>query len=345
MKQTDLKMTTPPSSSSAVCDNVKDIDFDKHVDYILSLEQETKTSDALYFTDHKRLSGVYWAISSLSLMNKFNEDRLPSSRIIAYVLSCYDSTTGLFSGNTDQDTHLLYTLSGIQILAMYNQLDKINVDLTTKSICDLQQDDGSFKGDQWGETDSRFTYCSVLSLSIMNRVEDLKNADKAVEYIKKCQNFDGGFGCIPNSESHAGQVFCCVGTLCLLNKLDIINKERLGFWLCERQLSCGGFNGRPDKLEDVCYSWWVLSSLSMLNMIDFIDSGKLTLFITNCQDMECGGFADRPGDMPDVFHTFFGLAALSLLGDQRLDDIDPAFALPRHVVDRILMNKKKTCAT
>ena len=26
-----------------------------------------------------------------------------------------------------------------------------------------------------------------------------------------------------------------------------------------------GLNGRPEKLPDVCYSWWVLASLAILN--------------------------------------------------------------------------------
>ena len=30
--------------------------------------------------------------------------------------------------------------------------------------------------------------------------------DKAVEFILACMNFDGGFGVVPGSESHAGQV-------------------------------------------------------------------------------------------------------------------------------------------
>jgi hypothetical protein len=29
---------------------------------------------------------------------------------------------------------------------------------------------------------------------------------KAVEYVMACMNFDGGFGRVPGSESHAGQV-------------------------------------------------------------------------------------------------------------------------------------------
>ena len=28
---------------------------------------------------------------------------------------------------------------------------------------------------------------------------------KAVEFVDRCQNFDGGFGSVPGAESHAGQ--------------------------------------------------------------------------------------------------------------------------------------------
>lgn len=35
---------------------------------------------------------------------------------------------------------------------------------------------------------------------------DAINVDKAVEFVLSCMNFDGGFGCRPGSESHAGQV-------------------------------------------------------------------------------------------------------------------------------------------
>jgi prenyltransferase beta subunit len=46
-------------------------------------------------------------------------------------------------------------------------------------------------------------------------------------------------------------VFCCVGTLDILNQLDKIDQSQLGWWLSERQLPSGGLNGRPDKLADV----------------------------------------------------------------------------------------------
>lgn len=303
-----------------------------HVEYILSLETKTKNADLLYFTDHKRLSGVYWALTSLHLLHK--EHLLPAERILPYVKSCYREEEGSYGGNSDQDGHLLYTLSALQILALYDALDSIDTTQTSAWVASLQQADGSFAGDRWGETDSRFSYCALLCLRLLGRL-DLVDVDAAVQYVVRCVNFDGAFGCIPGAESHAGQVFCCVGALSLTNSLHRIDKDLLGWWLCERQLPCGGFNGRPDKREDVCYSWWVLASLAIIGKKDWIDADKLATFIEKCQDPEEGGIADRPGDMPDVFHTFFGLAGLSLLGRADLEKIDPTFALPVTLVKKL----------
>ncbi len=58
----------------------------------------------------------------------------------------------------------------------------------------------------------------------------------------------------------------------------------------------------------VCYSFWALSALSILQHLNWIDSDKLIKFILSAQDEQGGGIADRPGDMVDVFHTLFGLA-------------------------------------
>ena len=114
----------------------------------------------------------------------------------------------------------------------------------------------------------------------------LVNVSKAVDHIEQCINFDGGFGSSPGAESHAGQVYPCLGTLWIAGRLDLVNRDRLGGWLSERQLPNGGLNGRPEKLEDVCYSWWVLSSLTIIERLHWIDSGKLVRFILRCQVSE-----------------------------------------------------------
>jgi len=46
-------------------------------------------------------------------------------------------------------------------------------------------------------------------------------------------------------------VFVCVGALAILDRLDEVDHQTLGWWLSERQLANGGLNGRPEKKEDV----------------------------------------------------------------------------------------------
>lgn len=70
-------------------------------------------------------------------------------------------------------------------------------------IAGLQQPDGSFAGDQWGEIDTRFTYAALLACSILGRMGALA-VDKAVEFVVACKNFDGGFGCTPGERQARG---------------------------------------------------------------------------------------------------------------------------------------------
>lgn len=82
-----------------------------------------------------------------------------------------------------------------------------------------------------------------------------------------------------------------------MHQLDKIDTDLLGWWLAERQLPSGGLNGRPEKLQDVCYSWWVMASLRIIGKLSWINVDKLKEYILSCQDDETGGFSDRPGNM------------------------------------------------
>lgn len=250
------------------------------------------------------------------------------------------SLAGGFGGNHQHDPHILYTLSAVQILALFDRLDAVDADKIANYIAGLQNEDGSFSGDGWGEIDTRFSYCAICCLSLLKRLDRI-DLEKACNFVANCKNFDGGFGCVPGGESHAGQIFCCVGALAIGGALHHVDRDLLGWWLAERQVKAGGLNGRPEKLPDVCYSWWVLASLVMMDRMHWIDKKSLEQFILDCQDPEAGGISDRPDDAVDVFHTFFGIAGLSLLGYPGLQAIDPAYALPVTVVDRIFYGQKK----
>ncbi|EMD31161.1 hypothetical protein CERSUDRAFT_119968 [Gelatoporia subvermispora B] len=299
-----------------------------HVKYIQSLG-ENQDDLIFHMTSHLRMNAIYWGLTAVSVMG--HKDSLPRDQMVDYVMSCWDETAGGFGASPGHDAHILSTLSAIQILTMQDATDRLDVPRIVKFIVSLQQPSGVIAGDSFGEIDTRFLFCGILALSVLGHLHEL-DVDSAAGYIRRCKNFDGGYGAREGAESHAAQVFVCVAALAILGRLDEIDHETLGWWLAERQLPNGGLNGRPEKLEDVCYSFWVLSSMSILNKISWIDTDKLTEFILSAQDTEDGGIADRPGNQVDVFHTLFGVAGLSLLGYPGLEDLDPVYCMPAKLI-------------
>jgi geranylgeranyl transferase type-2 subunit beta len=168
------------------------------------------------------MSGVYWSLTALHVLRSPTqvEDLMGVCKmkqggaadrqaIVDWVFKCYDQESGGFGGNVGHDGHLLYTLSAMQILALADRLDDERLVKTrvVDFIANLQQPDGSFKGDKWGEIDTRFTYCALSALSILQSLHQV-NARHAAEYIVQCRNLDGGFGSVIGAESHAGQGTC-----------------------------------------------------------------------------------------------------------------------------------------
>ncbi|GAA5974739.1 hypothetical protein JCM5350_001272 [Sporobolomyces pararoseus] len=314
---------------------LEELRTDLHVSYIQSLD---KNRDELsyYFTEHLRMNGVYWGLTALALMGR--TDALPKQEMIDWVMSCWIPRDGAFAPHPGHDSNIHSTLSAIQILATHDSLNLLDKDKIVKYVLSLQDPErGSFAGDSWGEHASRFTYCAISILSLLNRLQDLDPTREAtVRFIEKCRNFDGGFGMVEGAESHAAYVWTCVGALAILDRLDLVDSDTLCWWLCERQLPNGGLNGRPEKLEDVCYSWWAVATLAILGRSHWISGTKLSEFILSAQDPDKGGIADRPEDVADVWHTVFGLAGLSLLGYKGLKEVDPVYCMPREVTERVV---------
>ncbi|GAA5937304.1 Rab geranylgeranyltransferase BET2 [Sporobolomyces koalae] len=311
---------------------------DLHVKYIQSLDQN-RDELSYHYTQHLRMNGIYWGVTALAILNE--PEALPRREMIDWVMSCWSDRIGAFSPHPGHDVNLHATLSAVQILATHDSLDLLDRDKIVSYVLSLQDPvRGSFAGDSWGEHASRFTYCAVSTLSLLGRLDALAPTRSAtIEFVAKCKNFDGGFGMVEGAESHAAYVWTCVGTLAILDRLDLVDSDTLCWWLCERQLPNGGLNGRPEKLEDVCYSWWAVATLSILGRSHWISGSKLSEFILSAQDPDKGGIADRPEDVADVWHTVFGLAGLSLLGYKGLKEVDPIYCMPKEVTDRVVRNQ------
>lgn len=61
-----------------------------------------------------------------------------------------------------------------------------------------------------------------------------------------------------------GSTYCAIASLSLMGKLDVLSRKnttRCVLWLIKRQV--GGFEGRPFKPVDSCYSFWIGASLKV----------------------------------------------------------------------------------
>ena len=217
-----------------------------------------------------------------------------------------------------------------------SRIDKFGI---LASLEKLQQPDGSFTcvaggGDRGGnsaEHDMRFLFCAC---AISYMLDDWSGVDKmkAVEYIKNCRAYDGGIALIPGQEGHGGSTFCGVAALVLMDQVEDVLcrpssesdmfrrvgppsvgkscwKDELIHWCVHRQV--GGMQGRPNKAEDTCYSYWIGGTLRLLGHEELLDGKKLRNYILSCQ-YDLGGFGKVVNAFPDVLHSFYSLAWLSL---------------------------------
>ncbi|PHJ25330.1 prenyltransferase and squalene oxidase repeat-containing protein [Cystoisospora suis] len=148
--------------------------------------------------------------------------------------------------------------------------------------------------------DTRRGASSVWDAPISGAVSSLIDAEKLAAWIFSCQNPDGGFGCAPGCESHAGTTFCavaCLQLLGLLGEISLSAKGALQRWLTGRQVRGSGMNGRPGKDPDSCYTWWVLATASILgvDIHSMFDTAALEKFVLTCQNEEGGGISRAPG--------------------------------------------------
>nr|CEL77812.1 TPA: geranylgeranyl transferase type II beta subunit, putative [Toxoplasma gondii VEG] len=322
-----------------------------HERYLLHLNDDPFSLEA-FLTQHLKMGGAYWALTTLWLLGNGSGTGSSWSEVKSASVACEASVflkrekelcdwvlssqhhAGGFAQGPGQDPHITSTHYALLLLVGMNKLHLVDTDKVAAWVKSLQTPAGGFKGDEWGECDTRFAYCGVASLTLIGQL-DRKTAEGTALYVQRCRNSDGGFGWIPGGESHAASVFCCLAALALCESLGCVDKEQLALWLIERQVEGGGFNGRPEKAPDVCYSFWILASLCILGYMDWVDTKGLTEFILQAQDEEDGGIADRPGDVSDVFHTYFGTAALSLMQTvPGIHKVHPVLSLPCDVVRR-----------
>ncbi|XP_078698686.1 geranylgeranyl transferase type-1 subunit beta-like [Branchiostoma floridae x Branchiostoma belcheri] len=234
--------------------------------------------------------------------------------------------------------HIAMTYTGLcSLLLLGDDLSRVNRRTCVKGLQSLQLADGSFYPSvEGGENDMRFVYCACCVSYILDDWSGM-DVDKAVSYIKNSMGYDFGLAQGPGLETHGGSTFCAVASLCLMNRVQETFSDRqldgLKRWCLFRQQS--GFQGRPNKPTDTCYSFWVGGTLKLLDCYSLIDPTANKDFILSTQDTVVGGFAKWPDSHPDALHSYFGVAGLSLLGEEGLQPMFPALNISQAAADNL----------
>ncbi|CAG8441404.1 1441_t:CDS:10 [Diversispora eburnea] len=272
----------------------------------------------------------YWMLHSLDLLgNEITPDII--KRGIS-TISKLQNVTGGFGGGPGQISHAAVTYAAVNVLATigtkeaYDIIDRENL---YKWFLKLKKPDGSFIMHEGGEVDVRGAYCCLSAAALTNLITPELTAGTS-EWIKRSQNYDGGIGGEPGIESHGGYAFCGLAAMEIMGKSEELDISLLLRWASSLQMQVeGGFQGRPNKLVDGCYSFWVGALFPLLEVIisrqyekkhenkerdlaqSLFDRESLQEYILIASQSPKGGFIDRPGSSPDYYHTCYCLSGLS----------------------------------
>eukprot|EP01130_Rhizamoeba_saxonica_P014749 TRINITY_DN6472_c3_g3_i2.p1 TRINITY_DN6472_c3_g3~~TRINITY_DN6472_c3_g3_i2.p1 ORF type:complete len:318 (+),score=73.63 TRINITY_DN6472_c3_g3_i2:503-1456(+) len=267
---------------------------------------------------------------------------MPSSnhinRMVTY-LSKLQSPTGGFGGGPQQLAHLAPTYAAtcaLMICGTQQAYDVIDRESMYKFLLSRKCPDGSFTMHENGEVDIRGVYCALAVASLLNILTP-ELTEGVPEWLARCQTYEGGFGGDVGLEAHGGYTYCGLAAIVILDSVHLIDKDLLVYWLQDRQMRLeGGFQGRPNKLVDGCYSFWQGASFPLVDEYiinpeqynpdddsDAISFGEneggwcfnqlaLQEYLYICCEDDHGGLRDKPGVRRDFYHTCYTLSGLSI---------------------------------
>ncbi|XP_071965116.1 geranylgeranyl transferase type-1 subunit beta-like [Antedon mediterranea] len=234
--------------------------------------------------------------------------------------------------------HIAMTYTALSsLIVLGDDLSRINKGAIITGLRALQKTNGCYTATYQGsESDMRFIYCASCISYILNDWSGM-DQNKATEYIKQSLTYEFSIGQGPGDEGHGGTTFCAIASLVLMGKLEstLTNKqlEKLKRWCIQRQQS--GFQGRPNKPVDTCYSFWVGATLKLLDMFHLIDANCNRTYILSTQDESMGGFSKWPQYHPDALHAYFGVCGLSLMSESGVRPVHAALNISQRAVDHL----------
>jgi geranylgeranyl transferase type-1 subunit beta len=300
--------------------------------------------------DNSRVTVAFYSLSALDVLNSLPKS-LPynASEIISWIYRLQlttDSDVCGFRGsscvitsriqlNSYDRVHITMTMTGLlSLLLLGDDLENVERSKIASSLRYLQLPTGAFLATSLStENDLRFVYCACVVAFILNDWSGI-NKDLCTNFILQCRTYEYAFGQTPGAEAHGGSTFCAIAALSLMDRLnDLDHQDNLIHWCLQRQNE--GFNGRPNKPEDSCYSWWIIATLKLLEKDFLVNNERNEIFLHATESKVTGGFSKWPDSTADPLHSYLSLASLSLMQHGNLKLVHPALIVSMDIVEKL----------
>ncbi|KAL6552973.1 hypothetical protein OROGR_006815 [Orobanche gracilis] len=147
--------------------------------------------------------------------------------------------------------------------------------------------------------------------SLLGDCVDDKLENDVIEFLRRCQDPNGGYGGGPGQMPHLATTYAAINTL--------ITVENLNAFLLRMKDASGGFRMHDGGEVDVRACYTAISVASILNILDDRLIQNVGDYIISCQTYE-GGIGGEPGSEAHGGYTFCGLSAMVLINEvNRLD--------------------------
>ncbi|BEI79949.1 hypothetical protein CcaverHIS002_0104780 [Cutaneotrichosporon cavernicola] len=294
--------------------------------------------------DVNRVTIAFFSLAGLELLGAL--DHTTRTGWINWLWELQAADGGFRGSPLPGPGHLPSTYTALCSLALLRApLDRLDRPGLMKFLRACQEEDGSFAPSPGMpgafQNDTRMSYCAAVTraVALKGEAEDgrIKDIDvgAARAFLGRCRTWEGGYASRPGVvEAQGGTTYCAAAGLSLLGGVE--DDGETTRWIVQRQL--GGFQGRPGKLEDVCYSFWCCGALATFDREALVNAPANTSFILDAQS-PIGGFGKAPSDFPDPFHSYLALAALALTPAREelgLKAIDAVWNLPADARDYLL---------
>jgi geranylgeranyl transferase type-1 subunit beta len=316
----------------------------------------TLSSDENKRWDPPHVPGTFFALLTLVVLGD-DLERVRRREILEW-LRLMQRPEGSFGETVDEEgfvhggndsrfgfmaTAIRYILRG-NLVGPCEGVPDIDVDKFVTCVREAECYDGGISEAPYHEAHGGFTCCAVAALSLLDRlplppsqkpdgaVRGITNLPHTLKWLVSRQtatlDSDDGIDTL-NDETDSSETCHDAHSFVKLGSFKSYQGESnmKGVPHAHFELQWVGVNGRPNKVADTCYAYWVTAPLKILGYMHIIDQAPIRKWLLDKTQHIVGGFGKVTGDPPDMYHSFLGLMVLAMFGEPGCQSVDESLCI------------------